>query len=269
MTHDLSDFEHQLGLELEAAARRRIQSRGSRRRNRALLTATAAIAVLAVAALVLSSLRTQPAAAHPFRIVHLDDEIHLQIVDLVEDPHAAERQLRDGLGIDVELVARPAPPELVDQVVGAASTGTTAPLVIFDDAGRSERVVLPRRVDGTLTIHYGRAARPDEHYHANITSPACRELWATTPQQAAARLAELADRIRSTPSTPTTARRPTWHPPKSTPTTASSTSCTSPKTRSSSCSPPTSTPSAPTAPTADGPPTPRARRRRQQRQTPP
>ena len=196
MTHDLSDFEHQLGLELEAAARRRIQSRGSRRRNRALLTATAAIAVLAVAALVLSSLRTQPAAAHPFRIVHLDDEIHLQIVDLVEDPHAAERQLRDGLGIDVELVARPAPPELVDQVVGAASTGTTAPLVIFDDAGRSERVVLPRRVDGTLTIHYGRAARPDEHYHANITSPACRELWATTPQQAAARLAELADRIR-------------------------------------------------------------------------
>ena len=196
MTHDLSDFEHQLGLELEAAARRRIQSRGSRRRNRALLTATAAIAVLAVAALVLSSLRTQPAAAHPFRIVHLDDEIHLQIVDLVEDPHAAERQLRDGLGIDVELVARPAPPELVDQVVGAASTGTTAPLVIFDDAGRSERVVLPRRVDGTLTIHYGSAARPDEHYHANITSPACRELWATTPQQAAARLAELADRIR-------------------------------------------------------------------------
>ena len=196
MTHDLSDFEHQLGLELEAAARRRIQSRGSRRRNRALLTATAAIAVLAVAALVLSSLRAQPAAAHPFRIVHLDDDIHLEIVDLVEDPHAAERQLRDELGIDVELVARPAPPELVDQVVGAASTGTTAALVIFDDAGRSERVVLPRRIDGTLTIHYGREARPGEHYHVNITSPACRELWATTPQQAAARLAELADRIR-------------------------------------------------------------------------
>ena len=196
MTHDLSDFEHQLGLELEAAARRRIQSRGSRRRNRALLTATAAIAVLAVAALVLSSLRAQPAVAHPFQIVHLDDEIHLEIVDLVKDPHAAERQLRDGLGIDVELAARPAPPELVDQVVGAASTGTTAALVIFDDAGRGERVVLPRRVDGTLTIHYGREARPGEHYHVNITSPACRELWATTPQQATARLAALADRIR-------------------------------------------------------------------------
>ena len=196
MTHDLSDFEHQLGRELEAAARRRIQARGSRRRNRVLLTATAAIAVLAVAALVLSSLRAHPAAAHPFRIVYLDEEIHLEIVDLVEDPHAAERQLQDELGIDVELVALPAPPELVDQVVGAASSGTTAALVIFDDAGRTERIVLPRRVDGTLTIHYGRDARPGEHYHVNITSPACRELWATTPQQAAARLAELADRIR-------------------------------------------------------------------------
>ena len=96
----------------------------------------------------------------------------------------------------MELVARPASPELVDQVVGAASTGTTAALVIFDDAGRSERVVLPRTVHGTLTIHYGREARPGEHYRVNITSPACRELWATTPQQAAARLAELADRIR-------------------------------------------------------------------------
>ena len=196
MTHDLSDFERQLGRELEAAARRRIQARGSRRRNRVLLTATAAIAVLAVAALVLASLRAQPVAAHLFRIVYLDEEIHLEIVDLVEDPHAAERHLQDELGIDVELVALPAPPELVDQVVGAAGTGTTAAVVIFDDAGRSERVVLPRRVDGTLTIHYGREARPGERYHVNITSPACRELWATTLRQAAARLAELADRIR-------------------------------------------------------------------------
>ena len=69
-------------------------------------------------------------------------------------------------------------------------------MVIFDDAGLSERVVLPRRVDGTLAIHWGREARPGERYHVNITSPACRELWATTLRQAAARLAELADRIR-------------------------------------------------------------------------
>ena len=152
--------------------------------------------MLAVAALVFSSLRAKPATAHPFEIVYLEHEIHLEIVDLVQDPGATERQLREELGIEVELRALPAPAELVDRVVGAASTGTTAVVVLFDDAGLGERIILPRTVDGTLTIHYGRVAGPAERYDVNITSPACRDLWANTAEQAEARLAALADHIR-------------------------------------------------------------------------
>ena len=67
---------------------------------------------------------------------------------------------------------------------------------VFGDDGRAERFVLPREIDGQLSIHYGRHAQPGEDYDVTITSPVCHELWAQTPRQAAARLAELADNIR-------------------------------------------------------------------------
>ena len=199
MTHDLSDFEQQLGRELQAAARRRIETRqtslGARRRRRVGLVAATAAAV-AVALVMFAFVRPESAVADLFNIVYLEEEIHLEIVGLVEDPRAGERELRDEFGIEVEFVALPAPPELIGQVVGAASTGTTAVQVVFDDAGRAQRVVLPRKIDGMLTVQYGRESRAGERYDVTVTSPVCRELWAQTPGQAAARLAELADSIR-------------------------------------------------------------------------
>ena len=199
MTHDISDFERQLGQELKAAGYRRLQARSSnlqaRRWRPAALTAAVAAATL-VAVLAFAGLRPQAATAHLFRVVYLDNEIRLDVIDVVEDPRSAEQQLHDELGVAVEFVAQPAPPELVDQVVAVSSTGTTNVQPVFGDDGRAESFVLPREIDGQLSIHYGRQAHPGEDYAVTVTSPLCHELWAQTPQQTAARLAELSDNIR-------------------------------------------------------------------------
>lgn len=201
MTHDISDFERQLGRELRAAGYRRLQARSPdlqiRRWRPVALTAAVATATL-VAVLAFAGLRPPAATAHPFKVVYLEDEIRLDVIDVVEDPRSAEQELQDELGVDVEFVALPAPPELVDQVVSVSSTGTTDVQPVFGDDGRAERFVLPREIDGRLSIHYGRQAQPGEDYDVTITSPVCHELWAQTPQQAAARLAELSDNIRYT-----------------------------------------------------------------------
>ena len=199
MTHDISDFEQQLGRELKAAGYRRLQARSSslqvRRWRPVALTAAVAAATL-VAVLALAGLRPSEATAHPFKVVYLEDEIRLEVIDVVEDPHSAEQELQDELGVDVEFVALAAPPELVDQVVSVSGTGTTNVRPVFGDDGRAERFVLPREIDGQLSIHYGRQAQPGEDYDVTITSPVCHELWAQAPRQAAARLAELSDNIR-------------------------------------------------------------------------
>ena len=167
MTHDISDFERQLGQELRAAGYRRLQARSpdlqDRRWRPAALTAAVAAATL-VAVLAFAGLRPSAATAHPFRVVYLEDEIRLDVIDVVEDPRSAERELQDELGVEVEFVARPAPPELVDQVVSVSSTGTTDVQPVFGDDGRAERFVLPREIDGQLSIHYGRQAQADEDY---------------------------------------------------------------------------------------------------------
>ena len=199
MTHDISDFEQQLGRELRAAGYRRLQARSSdlqdRRWRPVALTAAVAAATL-VAVIAFAGLRPPAATAHPFKVVYLEDEIRLDVIDVVEDPRSAEQELQDELDVEVEFVARPAPAELVDQVVFVSSTGTTNVQPVFGDDGRAERFVLPREIDGQLSIHYGRQAQPGEDYDATITSPVCHELWAQTPRQAAARLAQLSDNIR-------------------------------------------------------------------------
>ena len=200
MTRSVVDFEQRLGRELQAAAERRIDGHrtglaASHRK------AVALIAVAAVAAAVLSSavfalLGSDAAVAGPFRVVHLEHEVHVEIVDVLGDPRAAELQLEDELGISVEFSARPTAPELVGQVVAVAGTGTTTASVDFDDTGRSERIVLPRQIDGELTVYFGRSAQAGERYDATVTSPVCGELWAMTPLEAQERLVGLADQIR-------------------------------------------------------------------------
>ncbi len=167
------------------------------RRGRSIgLVAVGAAAAAAVAWAVFALLGPDAAVAGPFKVVYLEQEVHVEIVDLVTAPRTAERQLRDELGIPVEFLARPAPPELVGQVVAVAGTGMTTASVVFDDTGRSERIVLPREIDGLLTVHYGRNARDGERYDVTVTSSVCIELWAMSPQQARGRLVGLADRIR-------------------------------------------------------------------------
>ena len=200
MTQDLSDFEEQLGKELRTAAYRRVEARGSRTPARRLypllIGALATVAVVAIAAFVLAEIRPRPVAAHPFRIVYLEHEIHLEIVDVVSDPRAAEQELQEELGIDITFEAVPAPPELLNQVSGSFSTGSTNIEVEFDAAGRSKTIILPQQIDGELIIQYGRPALPGERYIYGITSPICREVWAQTPEESAQRILQLADTIR-------------------------------------------------------------------------
>lgn len=200
MTHGLSDFEEQLGRELRAAAYRRIEARDSRAPSRRaypiVLGALAAVVVVAVAAVVISEVRPQPVAAHPFKIIYLEHEIRLEIVDLVEDPRGAEQKLGEELGIDIEFVAVPTPPELLNEVGGAFGSGTTTIGVEFDEAGRSESITLPQVIDGKLSILYGRDALPGEPYHFTVTSPQCGELWDQTPQESVERLDGLAGTVR-------------------------------------------------------------------------
>lgn len=199
MTQDISDFERQLGRELRAAGYRRLQARSPDlqiRRWRPVALTAAVAAMTLVAVLAFAGLRPPAATAHPFKVVYLEDEIRLDVIDVVEDPRSAEQELQDELGVDVAFVALPAPPELVDQVVSVSSTGTTDVQPVFGDDGRAERFVLPREIDGRLSIHYGRQAQPGEDYDVTITSPVCHELWAQAPRQAAARLSELSDSIR-------------------------------------------------------------------------
>ena len=200
MTQDLSDFEEQLGKELRTAAYRRVEARGSRTPARRLypllIGALATVAVVAIAAFVLAEIRPRPVAAHPFRIVYLEHGIHLEIVDVVSDPRAAEQELQEELGIDITFEAVPAPPELLNQVSGSFSTGSTNIEVEFDAAGRSKTIILPQQIDGELIIQYGRPALPGERYIYGITSPICREVWAQTPEESAQRILQLADTIR-------------------------------------------------------------------------
>ena len=200
MTQDLSEFEQQLGQELRAAAYRRIEAEHRKplhsRWFAVPVTGLAAIVVLALAVLVIADLRPQPASAHPFRIIRLANEIHLEIIDVVTDPRSAEEELTEELGIDIEFVAVPAPPELLNQVTGTTSTGTTGTSVIFDEAGRSERIILPKEIDGKLVIQYGREAVPGERYLYNITSPICRDLWGLTPSESTALVEALAPKVR-------------------------------------------------------------------------
>ena len=200
MTNDLSDFEEQLGGELRAAAYRRIEARNSRtpasRLYPILIGALATVAVVAIAAFVLVEIRPRPVAAHPFKIIYLEHEIQLEIVDLVNDPRAAERELQEELGIDITFEAVPAPPELLNHVSGSFSTGSTNIEVEYDEAGSSKQIILPQEIDGKLIIYYGRQALPGERYIFGVTSPICREVWAQTPEESAPRVSQLADTIR-------------------------------------------------------------------------
>lgn len=200
MTQDLSDFEKQLGQELRAAAYRRIEARHAKPRARRSFAISAvgmaAITVLALAAFVIDGFRPEPASAHPFKIIRLADETHLEIIDLVRDPRAAEEELKEELGIDIEFVAVPAPPELLHQIGGTISTGSTHPRVVFDETGRSERIILPKVIDGKIIIHFGREAQPGERYLYNITSSICREFWGQTPSESAALIDTLANEVR-------------------------------------------------------------------------
>ncbi len=200
MTHDLSEFEEQLGGELRAAAYRRIEARDSRTPARRLypilIGALATVAVVAIAAFVLAEIRPRPVVAQPFKIIYLEHEIHLEIVDLVNDPRAAEQELQEELGIDITFEAVPAPPELLNQVSGSFSTGSTNVEVVFDEAGHSKQIILPQQIDGELIIQYGRPALPGERYIYGITSPICTEVWAQTPEESAQRIPQLADTIR-------------------------------------------------------------------------
>ena len=199
MTNDLSDFEQQLGQELRAAAYRQLASHNAKppfRRVYPILLGFLTVATLVMAAFVITEIQPQPAAAHPFKVIYLEHEIQLEIVDLVKDPRTAESELQEELGIDIEFVAVPAPFELLNEVIGAMTTGTTNPRVVLDEPSNSKKIILPQEIDGKLIIQYGREAQPGERYLYNVTSPMCRELWATKPQASTAHVSQLAETIR-------------------------------------------------------------------------
>ncbi len=200
MTQDLADFEKQLGEELVAAAYRIMEARHERSRTRRLMPimagAVATIVFVMLAVFLVTEIRPTPVTAQPIEVIHLEHEIILEIVDVVDDPRAAEQELQEELGIDVTFEAVPSPPELVNQVTSALNWGSTTVRFELGENGRYERFILPKTIDGAMIVYYGRPALPGERYMNSITSPICRDLWALTPAESAPLLPQYADTIR-------------------------------------------------------------------------
>lgn len=196
---DLENYQHRLGRELVAAAHRQQQPVGSARSRvpNSVILAVAAT-VIAVALLGLGTLRPQPAAAEVFVITQLEDEVRLDVIDIITDPTEVETQLADELGLEAELMAIPASPDLEGKIVATGSSGDGNVIieVAFDADDAIEQIILPEGFNGDLLIEYGRRAEPDEFYEATTTAPVCGDLWASTPAEAHDQLRQLASEIR-------------------------------------------------------------------------
>ena len=154
-----SSWDAALRAELVAAARR--QQRRRRQRPRRAAAGTAVLVAVAVTAL---ALRPDEATAE-ILVERTEDRIVITLLELQEDPHEAEAELR-AAGFDVAIELVPAGPSAVGRFVGTTDSGDLpAELVPAPGSGTSFTTFsLPLDWDGALRLHVGRPARPGEAY---------------------------------------------------------------------------------------------------------
>lgn len=197
---DLETFQDRLGRELVTAAARRSAASTAKRGPTRLPTPwpaalTMAAAVIAVALIGAVALRPQPAVADVFVITRAGGAIRLDVVDIVTEPGRVEQQLATEAGLDAELDAVPAAPELVGHFLRAEFESAVRPEVGFE-GGSIATVTLPPGFSGRVRLVYGRAAEPGETYTATVTDPSCAGLWASTAGESLELTAELGSTVR-------------------------------------------------------------------------
>ena len=190
-----SSFERELGRELNDAAHRlhgATQTSGGRRR--AGLRVAVALAVMAIvlpAALLVAGRR--PADAQPFRFVYSEDSLTIEVVDVVDDPDAALRQLAER-GIDGEFFRVPVPPSLVDHLVMLEASPQPLRTQLRD--GRIHSITVPSNYAGDLRLGLGRQAEPEESYESTAAHPRCTEFIHRPVSEVGPVIQRLAKRIR-------------------------------------------------------------------------
>ncbi len=187
-----SSWDDALRAELVAAARR--QQRRRRQRPRRAALGTVAAVLVAVTAL---ALRPGEATAE-ILVERTEDRIVVTLLELQEDPHEAEAELR-AAGFDVAIELVPAGPSAVGRFVGTTdSGGLPTELVPAPGSGTSFTTFsLPVDWDGALRLQVGRPARPGEAYLGFSDALAPGEPLACLPlpgASAAEAVAEVADR---------------------------------------------------------------------------
>jgi hypothetical protein len=105
-----------------------------------------------------------------FRVTVQGQDLVIEVVGRVQSPSAAVAEL-EAAGIHAEVVPVPAMPSLVGQIVSAFTD--FGDLDSETDGGRTTAIRISADATGTLTIRYGRAAKPGEVYEATESAPDC------------------------------------------------------------------------------------------------
>lgn len=169
------DHRSELRRELVAAAARRAsEPQGPLlpspvRRFGPLLLAAAVLLVVSAASVMFDS---SPVAADAFGVTEMDGTVVVSVEGLIEDPEAAEEELRQA-GLNASMVARPVPPSLVGAVV--ATTSEFGALDADSDGNRVTAFRIPRSETRPITIEYGRPALGGEAYAASEPVPDCAD----------------------------------------------------------------------------------------------
>lgn len=171
----MTDYRSELRRELLVAAQRRhrqTSATAARRTTRRLRVPVTAGLVLAIGLALVAGLARDapPASADVFKVTVQGQDLVIKVVGRVQSPAAATAEL-GAAGVQAEVVPVPAAPSLVGQIVSAFTD--FGDMDSENDGGRTTAIRIPAEMPGTLTIRYGRAAKPGEVYEATESVPDC------------------------------------------------------------------------------------------------
>lgn len=171
----MTDHRSELRRELLVAAQRRHRetaATAARRTTRRLRVPVSAGLVLTLGLALIAALARDapPASADVFKVTVQGQDLIIEVVGRVQSPSAAIAEL-EAAGIQAEVVPVPAAPSLVGQIVSAFTD--FGDMDSETDGGRTTAIRISADVTGTLTLRYGRAAKPGEVYEATESVPDC------------------------------------------------------------------------------------------------
>ncbi len=191
---DIQRFTDELEAELLAAAERRNQTKPAPSRARPL--ALAAVTTIGILLTGITMLQLGKASADTFVIRHDGPIVHIDVVDILDNPDAVSRQFTQELGATPDIIAVPADPQLVGRIGVVGTTGTVAPTSEVDEFGTITRINLPDKFNGKLILKYGRAAIADEPFNMITSSPLCKDHYGQTTGRSITEVSELATNVR-------------------------------------------------------------------------